>query len=72
MDLIYKGNFVGTRRVDFFVEGEVLVELKSGFKLGRRSFGAGNQLFGSIRPECRFVNQFWQHFFAIQKSIQAK
>jgi GxxExxY protein len=29
MDLTYKGNFVGTRRVDFFVEGEVMVELKA-------------------------------------------
>ena len=29
MDLIYKGYSVGTRRVDFFVEGEVMVELKA-------------------------------------------
>ncbi|MDR2653363.1 MAG: GxxExxY protein [Prevotellaceae bacterium] len=29
MDLIYKGENVGTRRVDFFVEGEVMLELKA-------------------------------------------
>jgi GxxExxY protein len=29
MDLTYKGNSVGTRRVNFFVEGEVMVELKA-------------------------------------------
>ena len=29
MDIIYKGEKIGTRRVDFFVEGCVMVELKA-------------------------------------------
>ena len=29
MPLFYKGNQIGTRRVDFFVEGQVMVELKA-------------------------------------------
>ena len=29
MDLIYKNQHVGTRRVDFFVEGKVMLELKA-------------------------------------------
>ena len=29
MDLTYKSHSVGTRRVDFFVEGEIMVELKA-------------------------------------------
>jgi GxxExxY protein len=29
MELLYKGNSVGTRRVDFLVEGEIMVELKA-------------------------------------------
>lgn len=29
MELNYKGNSVGTRRVDFFVEGKIMVELKA-------------------------------------------
>ena len=29
MELSYKGENVGTRRVDFFVEGKVMVELKA-------------------------------------------
>lgn len=29
MELFYKGEPIGTRRVDFFVEGKVLVELKA-------------------------------------------
>jgi GxxExxY protein len=33
MDLSYKGISVGTRRVDFFVEGKVMVEIKAIEKL---------------------------------------
>jgi GxxExxY protein len=33
MELSYKGEHVGTRRVDFFVEGKVMVELKAVIKL---------------------------------------
>ncbi len=29
MKLSYKGEYVGTRKVDFFVEGKVMVELKA-------------------------------------------
>jgi GxxExxY protein len=29
MDIYYKGNLLGTRRVDFFVEEEIMVELKA-------------------------------------------
>ena len=29
MDICYKGEVIGTRRVDFFVEGKVMVELKA-------------------------------------------
>ena len=33
MDLHYRGEHIGTRRVDFFVEGEVMVEIKAIEKL---------------------------------------
>ncbi|MEM0941673.1 MAG: GxxExxY protein [Bacteroidota bacterium] len=33
MDLIYKGHDIGTRRVDFFVEGKVMVEIKAVIRL---------------------------------------
>jgi len=33
MDIFYKGTQIGTRRVDFFVEGKVLVELKAVIQL---------------------------------------
>ncbi|MDO8550744.1 MAG: GxxExxY protein, partial [Ignavibacteria bacterium] len=29
MPVLYKGNIIGTRRVDFFVEGKIMVELKA-------------------------------------------
>ena len=33
MQVFYKGNEIGTRRVDFFVEGKVMVELKAVIQL---------------------------------------
>lgn len=33
MPIFYKGEQIGTRRVDFFVEGKVMVELKALIKL---------------------------------------
>jgi GxxExxY protein len=33
MDIYYKGTKIGTRRVDFFVEGKVMVELKAVIQL---------------------------------------
>ena len=29
MDIYYEGEHIGTRRVDFFVEGDIMVELKA-------------------------------------------
>jgi len=33
MDIFYKGEHIGQRRVDFFVEGKVMVELKAVIRL---------------------------------------
>ena len=33
MEIFYKGENIGTRRVDFFVEGKIMVELKAIIKL---------------------------------------
>ena len=33
MDIHYKGKVIGTRRVDFFVEGNIMIELKALTKL---------------------------------------
>ncbi len=33
MDIYYKGEHIGTRRVDFFVEGKVMLELKAVIQL---------------------------------------
>jgi len=33
MDILYKGNIIGTRRVDFFVQGLIMVEIKALIKL---------------------------------------
>jgi GxxExxY protein len=33
MDILYKGEHIGQRRVDFFVEGKIMVELKAVIQL---------------------------------------
>lgn len=33
MDIFYEGEHIGTRRIDFFVEGKIMVELKALIKL---------------------------------------
>ena len=33
MDILYKGEHIGNRRVDFFVEGKIMVELKAVIQL---------------------------------------
>ena len=33
MDVFYKGTHIGTRRVDFFVEGKVMLEMKAVIQL---------------------------------------
>ena len=33
MEIFYKGKHIGTRRVDFFVEGKIMVELKAVIQL---------------------------------------
>ena len=33
MDILYEGHHIGTRRVDFFVEDKIMVELKALIKL---------------------------------------
>ncbi len=33
MDILYRGRHVGTRRVDFFVENKIMVEIKAVIKL---------------------------------------
>ena len=45
MDIYYDDMHIGTRRVDFFVEGKVMVELKSLGQFQTRAFGTSIKLF---------------------------
>ena len=42
MEIFYKGEQVGLRRVDFFVEDKIMVELKAVIRLEGCSFGPSN------------------------------
>src|SRR5947207_2790029 len=50
MPVFYRGEAIGTRRVDFFVEGVVMLEAKGLTPSGRRSHRAVNELSRSVRP----------------------
>ncbi len=41
MEIFYKEENIGTRRVDFFVEGKTMVEIKAIIQLERCSLSAG-------------------------------
>jgi hypothetical protein len=43
MPLSYKGYDIGTRRVDFFIEGKIMLEIKAVVHL-KSSFGTGDKL----------------------------
>jgi GxxExxY protein len=48
MSIYYKGYKIGTRRVDFFVEGKIMVELKAIIKLENVHLAQAKKLPGSL------------------------
>ena len=48
MEISYKGVKIGNRRVDFFVEQKVMVEIKAVDSTRGCSFGTGHQLPGGV------------------------
>ena len=44
MPVLYKGNVIGTRRVDFFVEEKIMVELKALIRLEDVHLAQGKKL----------------------------
>ena len=51
MPLVYKGEDIGTRRVDFFVEGKVMVEIKAIMKSIKSKFGQLAGKAGGLQRE---------------------
>jgi GxxExxY protein len=45
MTIFYRDQQIGRRRVDFFVEGKIMVELKAVIKLEECSLSTGNELY---------------------------
>ena len=48
MAIFYRDTEIGTRRVDFFVEGKIMVEIKAIIKLEEAHLAQGHELSGSI------------------------
>lgn len=70
MPIFYKEIQIGMRRVDFFVEGEIMVELKAIIEIGRYSSGVRHKLSRSLQYENRPAYQFRKQKFTIQKTIK--
>lgn len=49
MNIYYEGEDIGTRRVDFFAEDNIMIELKNTNKIRRRSLGTSNELLPSLQ-----------------------
>ena len=69
MGLYYKGKSIGTRRVDFFVEEKVMVEIKARESIEKCSQHAGHKLLRSIQYSRRSINQLWSREITIQSGF---
>lgn len=59
MPLMYKGYDVGTRRVDFFVEEQIMAEVKAVINLEDVHLAQAKNYFGSLQNANRITHQFW-------------
>lgn len=48
MPIIYNGHEIGKRRVDFFVEGKVMVEIKACIRIRRCAYSTGHELLPGL------------------------
>ena len=67
MPVYYKSHCIGERRVDFFVEKRIMVEIKA-LVFGKCTPGSSKKLFGSVQSGDRFTNKFWSRQPAVQKA----
>lgn len=69
MSIFYDGIDIGTRRVDFFVEENIMVELKAVIKLEDAHFSPGHELLSGIFTTHWFAYKLWKQEFGIQESL---
>ena len=65
MQIIYKGRKIGKRRVDFFVEEQVMVEIKAVIELQDVHLAQAINYLEAYGLGIRIADQFWQPVAAI-------
>jgi GxxExxY protein len=66
MDIFYKGYHIGTRRVDFFVEGRVMLELKALIELEPIHLAQAINYLEAYDIEVGLLIKFWREKVGIQ------
>jgi len=72
MPIFYREQQIETRRVDFFVEDKIMVEIKAIIKLEDVHLAQAINYFRSLQNGNRFAYQFWLEELKVQKSSQQK
>ena len=72
MPLQYKGREVGTRRVDFFVDGKVLVELKAVSELNDTHLAQGLNYLEAFSLEVGLLINFGANSLQIKRLLNKK
>ncbi|MFT3751000.1 MAG: GxxExxY protein [Agriterribacter sp.] len=72
MDVYYMSQKVGSRRVDFFVENKISVELKAMLKLEDGHLAQAMNCLEAYNLENRYVDKCWKCEIAISSVYQQK
>lgn len=57
MEISYEGRNIGARRVDFFVDNKIMVELKAIIKFRRRTPSSSHELLPGVQSAYRLIDQ---------------
>ncbi|WP_261381044.1 GxxExxY protein [Mucilaginibacter pallidiroseus] len=60
MPIFYKGEQIGSRRVDFFIEGEIMVELKAIITLENVHLAQAINYLEAYNVKTGLLIKFWQ------------
>jgi len=72
MPIYYKGEQIGTRRVDFFVEEEVMVELKAIIELGDAQLAQGLNYLEAYNMQTGLLINFGSKSLQFKRLINKK
>ncbi len=69
MPIYYEGEEIGTRRVDFFAEGKIMVELKAIIELNDSNLNQCRNYLEAYNLPVGVLLKFWLKQFAVQTHL---